>query len=126
MDDKKEEEFQTLYWLPLLSETASQATEVIADMLGLIHSFHEEDLSPEPRPSFAAPSNHHRQVVLGDMLDTEVSKTFVEVVPKSENTRYTILSTLKVSQRLFKIVPYNDDLTLIYASSATLLVQPAA
>lgn len=98
MEEDKKDEFQTLYWLPLLSETASQATDVIGEMLGLITEFYEED--PEPRRSFVDyASNHHRQVVLGDMLDTEVVKTFVEVVPKSENTRYTILSTLKVRSR---------------------------
>lgn len=98
MSRSKTDEFQTLYWLPLLTETASQATGVISDMLGLIKDFYKED--PEPRRSFVDyASNQHRQVVLGDMLDTEVVKTFVEVVPKSENTWYTILATLKVRRR---------------------------
>ena len=90
-----QKEFTTLRGIPLLTKLATQATDVISDMLDLITDYYATDESPEPRHSQYI-SNHHRQVVLGDMLDTEVSKTFVEVVPKSENTRYTILATLKV------------------------------
>jgi hypothetical protein len=79
-----------------MSKTASAATDTMNEMLDLISDFYDEYTKDPPRPSIVAQSNHHRQVILGELLGTEASKTFVEVVPKSENTRYTILSTLKV------------------------------
>lgn len=88
--------FPTLYWVPAMSKTASAATDTMNEMLDLISDFYDEYTKDPPRPSIVAQSNHHRQVILGELLGTEASKTFVEVVPKSENTRYTILSTLKV------------------------------
>jgi hypothetical protein len=91
--------FPTLYWVPAMSKTASAATDTMNEMLDLISNFYDEYTKDPPRPSIVAQSNHHRQVILGELLGTEASKTFVEVVPKSENTRYTILSTLKVRQQ---------------------------
>ena len=91
-----EDDFQTLFWVPVLQSTADNATAVVTDMLDLIADFHAKISGPVMRPSIVVRGNQHRQVILGDMLDVEVSKTFVEVVPKSENTRYKILISLKV------------------------------
>lgn len=87
---------QTSFWLPVLQDTAAQATGIAQEMLELISDFYDKNTDPVGRV-IPPRGNNHRQVILGDMTDAEVAKTFVEVVPKSENTRYKILHSLKVS-----------------------------
>lgn len=97
---KPKEEYQTLSWVPILFKTSAATQEVITKMLEDIDKFHEQenvsDMVPPKRPS-VAPSGKRRQQILGDNSITETTvATRVEVVPKSDNSKYVILSVLKV------------------------------
>ena len=85
-----------------IDNTISIAEEHINEMLSMLTEFqrgenqkyvrHNSDLEID-RPTS---SNHkRRKQILGDMLDSEVVTTRVDVVIKSDNTRYCILSVLK-------------------------------
>jgi hypothetical protein len=91
-------EYQTLFWVPMLFQTATAAEGVIDEMLEMITTFHDNDQIPLSRPSITnkGTQNQRRQQILGDMSDAEVVTTMIDVVPKSENTKYIILSVLKV------------------------------
>jgi transcriptional regulator GlxA family with amidase domain len=91
-------EYQTLFWVPMLFQTAASGEGVIDEMLDMITAFHDNDQTPLMRPSVIMKDaqNQRRQQILGDMADTEVVTTRIDVVPKSENTKYIILSVLKV------------------------------
>ena len=93
-------EYQTLFWVPMLFQTASAAENVIEEMLEMITSFHDNNQSTLTRSSIVikGTQNQRRQQILGDMSDTEVITTMIDVVPKSENTKYIILSVLKVEK----------------------------
>jgi hypothetical protein len=97
-------EYQTLFWVPMLFQTATAAENVIDEMLEMITTFHDNDQIPLTRPSFTNKGgqqmNQRRQQILGDMSDAEIVTTMIDVVPKSENTKYIILSVLKVSNSL--------------------------
>ena len=105
-------EYQTLFWVPMLFQTAKQSSDIIDDMLGLITNFYDSDTSTAQRRSILVTKAtvKRRQQILGDVLDSEVVTTRVEVVPKSENTKYTILSILKVSF-------VTDDIVFNYSHS---------
>jgi hypothetical protein len=101
-------EYQTLFWVPMLFQTATAAENVIDEMLEMITTFHDNDQIPLTRPSFTnkgGQMNQRRQQILGDMSDAEIVTTMIDVVPKSENTKYIILSVLKVSRLRFS--PYH-------------------
>ena len=94
----KMKDYQTLFWVPMLFQTSSSTQDVITEMLDKINEFHEDssDTVPAKRPSVTS-SGKRRQQILGDNTNMEkVVATRVEVVPKSDNTKYVILSVLKV------------------------------
>ncbi len=96
-----EKEYQTLFWVPMLFQTAKVGQNLVEDMLAMISNYYDQDTNVSSRRSILeVPSSfahkHRRQQIQGDQLDTEVVTTRVEVVPKSENTKYTILNILKV------------------------------
>jgi hypothetical protein len=97
-------EYQTLFWVPMLFQTATAAEGVIDEMLEMITTFHDNDQIPLSRPSITnkGTQNQRRQQILGDMSDAEVVTTMIDVVPKSENTKYIILSVLKVRRSFFR------------------------
>jgi len=61
----------------------------------MITTFQDQDSTVRSRNSFIMQSPRRREQVLGDMEDHVATKTRVDVVMKSENTRYLILSVLK-------------------------------
>ncbi len=92
-------EYQTLFWVPMLFQTASAAESVIDEMLEMITAFHDNDQTQGTlhRSSVVIKGQQQRrQQILGDMTDAEIVTTMIDVVPKSENTKYVILSVLKV------------------------------
>ena len=91
-------EYQTLFWVPMLFQTAKNGQNLIEEMLGMISNFYDNDNTNVARSSILGTRStvKRRQQILGDVLDSEVVTTRVEVVPKSENTKYIILSILKV------------------------------
>mmetsp|Transcript_3868 Transcript_3868/g.6037 ORF Transcript_3868/g.6037 Transcript_3868/m.6037 type:complete len:844 (+) Transcript_3868:161-2692(+) len=90
-------EYQTLFWVPMLFQTASSAESVVDEMLDMITAFHDNDQTPLMRPSVVmkGAQTTRRQQILGDMQDAVAATTTIDVVPKSENTKYVILSVLK-------------------------------
>lgn len=93
-------EYQTLFWVPMLFQTAKSAYSLIDEMLDMIQDFHDLNnadiiASKEPivKPSGGIPKR--RQQILGDAVDSEVSTTRVDVVMKPENTKFLLLSVLK-------------------------------
>lgn len=95
-------EYQTLFWVPMLFQTAKNAEALIEEMLDLIQDFHDETNAAAhvsrksilmKREVGGAPKR--RQQILGEALDTDVATTRVDVVMKSEATKLTLLSVLK-------------------------------
>jgi hypothetical protein len=73
-DVPDELKYQTLFWTPMLKESASQAKNVLTEMLQLINEFREENESGEAnrRYSFDRRTNHRRAQILGEYLDSDV------------------------------------------------------
>lgn len=94
-------EYQTLFWVPMLFQTAKNAETLIEEMLDMIQDFHDTDQTTHvARKSFSAKKGpaappKRRQQILGEVLDSEVVATRVDVVLKSDNTKYNLLSVLK-------------------------------
>lgn len=69
-----------------------------------------------------------RLQIMGDMLDSEVVTTRVEVVLKSENTKYAILSVLKMHFLFRQLHDYEledviDSMQSRYASNGDVIIQ---
>jgi hypothetical protein len=87
----------------MIFQTAQNAELQIEEMLESIADFHakEEKWSPTRRNSMHRASTtqrvggRRRQQILGDMHDSEVVATRVDVVLKSDACKYLIMSVLK-------------------------------
>jgi hypothetical protein len=99
-----DKEYQTLFWVPMIFQTAKKIENQVNEMLDLIKEFHEvEDKKLGHHKKNASVLNirkgggtqRRRQQILGDMLDSEVVTTRVELVIKTDNTKYCIMSVLK-------------------------------
>ena len=107
-------EYQTLFWVPMLFQSATNATHLIDDMINLIDEFHskqDDDEEVNRKNSFIRKDPQRlcfiyiflkiisrffnsilfqffhflrRQQILGDMLDSEVVNTQLESKYKSE------------------------------------------
>lgn len=94
-------DYQTLFWLPMICETGNKIEEHLEEMLELIADFYEKEdkAAPAARRSLIKSGKEtlkRRVQILGDMTEhSEVAPTRVDVVLKSENTEYAILSVLK-------------------------------
>ena len=128
-----QKEYQTLFWVPMLFQTAKNAENLIEEMLDMIQDFHDHDSntpvfrkSIAPRKAVGAPKR--RQQILGEIVDSEVVTTRVDVVLKSENTKYTLLSVLKrhflFSQlRDYELEDVIDVMQSQYASEDDLIIE---
>jgi CRP-like cAMP-binding protein len=92
-------EYQTLFWVPMLFQTAKSTELLIEEMLDMIQDFHDEDMAAN-RKSFIQQKKlpgqpKRRQQILGDTLDSEAAVTRVDVILKSENTKFILLTVLK-------------------------------
>eukprot|EP00605_Chrysophyceae_sp_TOSAG23-4_P001763 GSChrysophyteH1.ASY1.ANO1.1951.1 assembled CDS len=99
-----QKEYQSLFWVPMLYQTAESATMLVENMLDDITEFYESSQDDNTRSSLImaqtetgeAPVRKRREKILGDdSLGNEVVATRVEVVTKSDDTVFTILSVLK-------------------------------
>ncbi len=100
-------EYQSLFWVPMLYQTAESATLIVEGMLDDIGDFYEHDDDGNIRGSVLQVKEQkereiedggrkRRAQILGDdSLGNEVVATRVEVVTKSDDTVFTILSVLK-------------------------------
>lgn len=98
MTTVQKKDYQTLFWVPMLFQTASQSESLIEEMLEMISAFNETDQSHNARNSELNNNENQkrRQQILGETMNAEVTATKVQVIPKSENTRYILLTVLKV------------------------------
>lgn len=91
-------EYQTLFWVPMLFQTAKNAESLIEEMLDLIQDFHDENSSAQyttQKREVGGRGPKRRQQILGDTQESETAITRVDVVMKSEATKLTLLSILK-------------------------------
>ncbi len=130
-------EYQTLFWVPMLFQTAKNAESLIEDMLELIGDFHlTENSAPKAHSDRKqstiikkAPGQHkRRQQILGEKLDSEVVTTRVDVVLKSENSKYNLLSVLKqhflFSQlRDYELEDVIDVMQALYVGEDEVIIQ---
>ena len=99
-----EKEFQSLFWVPMLYQTAETASALIESMLDSIEQFHDGSFREGSRKSIlsarelkeqSGPKKRRQQILGDDSLGNEVIATRVEVVTKSDDTIFTLLSVLK-------------------------------
>ena len=97
-------EYRSLFWLPKLLDTADEGEMILGEMIGMIDDFYDDDHSDDGHSSDddneIQPARRRNQI-LGDVEDLEGDRTTVEVVPKSDETKHTILAILK-SHYLFR------------------------
>lgn len=126
-------EYQTLFWVPMLFQTAKNAENLIEEMLDMIQDFHDSDQSAHPhrysltKKTGGAPPKR-RQQILGEVLDSEVVTTRVDVVLKSDNTKYNLLSVLKrhflFSQlRDYELEDVIDVMQALYVEEGQVIIQ---
>ena len=126
-------EYQTLFWVPMLFQTAKNAENLIEEMLDMIQDFHDSDQSAHPhrysltKKTGGAPPKR-RQQILGEVLDSEVVTTRVDVVLKSDNTKYNLLSVLKrhflFSQlRDYELEDVIDVMQALYVEEGHVIIQ---
>jgi hypothetical protein len=78
-----EQKYQTLFWVPMLKESAEQAKSVLQEMLTLIDGFREEDEGGESgsrRFSFERKTVGRRQQILGEYLDSDVRSHLQHII----------------------------------------------
>lgn len=96
-------EYQTLFWVPMLFQTAKTAESLMEEMLDMIQDFHDENnasvhvsrKSILQRREAGGPPPNRRKQIRGEAVEAEAVITRVDVVMKSENTKLTLLSVLK-------------------------------
>lgn len=125
-------EYQTLFWVPMLFQTAKNAENLIEEMLDMIQDFHDSDQSAHPHryslTKKAGIAPKRRQQILGEVLDSEVVTTRVDVVLKSDNTKYNLLSVLKrhflFSQlRDYELEDVIDVMQALYVEEGSIIIQ---
>ena len=98
-------EYRSLFWLPKLLQTAKDSEVVLNEMIDMIDHFYDDDAADEDGPGVEFDDEvevgARREQILGEMDDLEELTTTVEVVPKPDETKYTILGILK-SHFLFR------------------------
>ena len=101
----EQKEYQSLFWVPMLYQTAESATMIVEGMLDDIADFYQSNGDDNTRKSMlqmeerdqddGGPKKRREQILGDDSLGNEVVATRVEVVTKSDDTVFTILSVLK-------------------------------
>lgn len=127
-------EYQTLFWVPMLFQTAKNAENLIDEMLDAIQDFHDSDptihiqrKSMLNKKTPGAPKR--RQQILGEVLDSEVATaTRVDVVLKSDATKYNLLAVLKrhflFSQlRDYELEDVIDVMQALYVEEGDVIIQ---
>jgi CRP-like cAMP-binding protein len=125
-------EYQTLFWVPMLFQTAKNTELLIEEMLEMIQDFHDEDTVANRKSVLLKKlpgQAKRRQQILGDTLDSEATGvTRVDVVLKSENTKFTLLTVLKrhflFSQlRDYELEDVIDVMQAQYVSEGEVIIQ---
>lgn len=92
-------EYQTLFWVPMLFQTAKNTENLLEDMLNMIQDFHDENMAENTirRSILKKPgAPKRRQQILGEAMDSEAAAIQrVDVVMKSESTKFALLTVLK-------------------------------
>ena len=100
-----EKEYQSLFWVPMLYQTAESASALVEGMLESIEEFYQGDNKGNTRKSIltageekvqnTGPKKRRQQILGDDSVGNEVVATRVEVVTKSDDTVFVLLSVLK-------------------------------
>jgi len=101
-----DKEYQSLFWVPMLYQTAESATALVEGMLESIEDFYDGDNKANTRKSILSageekggqstgPKKRRQQILGDDSVGNEVVATRVEVVTKSDDTVFVLLSVLK-------------------------------
>lgn len=96
--EEEVKEYQTLFWVPMLFQTAKNVEGLIDEMLDMIQDFHDSNAPTVIRRQSLRRNNgapRRRQQILGEVLDSEAAITRVDVVMKSESTKFNLLTVLK-------------------------------
>ena len=91
-------EYQSLFWMPMIIQTSNEAEDIIEETLSMISSFHDSIAeSYRHKCSFILPPEGYtrQNLILGDIEDNLDKNVIIDYVPKSESTKYTILSVFK-------------------------------
>lgn len=121
------EDKASVFWVPMLFQTSNKAEEIINEMLDLITTF-QDNAPPQARNSFILQGPRRRQQILGEVEDSVAKTTTVDVVMKSENTRYLILSVLKrhflfSQMHNYEIEDVIDSMTDKYVEDGEIIIQ---
>ena len=100
-----DKEYQSLFWVPMLYQTSETAIALVESMLGEIEEFYEASPAASRKSLLtgsmaseeknAGPRKRKQQILGDDSLGNEVVATRVEVVTKSDDTIFALLSVLK-------------------------------
>lgn len=131
MEEMKE--YQTLFWVPMLFQTAKNAEGLMEEMLEMIQDFHDHNMvMTAPRKSMLSKRGQgapkRRQQILGEVLDSEAAITRVDVVMKSEATKFNLLTVLKRHFLFSRLRDYEledviDVMQAQYASDGEVIIQ---
>jgi CRP-like cAMP-binding protein len=97
-------EYQTLFWVPMLFQTAKQAETLIDEMLDMIQDFHDMNQKTtlqSRRQSVMKVKGvgnppKRRQQIFGEAMEAEPTNvTKMDVVMKSDTTRLNLLTVLR-------------------------------
>lgn len=126
-------EYQTLFWVPMLFQTAKNTEALLEEMLDLIQDFHDQSLKENisvRKSILRRPGGpKRRQQIWGEALDSEAAAIQrVDVVMKSESTKFALLSVLKrhflFSQlRDFELDDVIDVMQAQYANEGDLIIE---
>jgi hypothetical protein len=123
-------DYQTLFWVPMLFQTAKNVENLIEEMLDMIQDFHDSNAPTVVRKSIRRVNGapRRRQQILGEVLDSEAAITRVDVVMKSESTKFNLLTVLKrhflFSQlRDYELEDVIDVMQAQYSSEGEVIIQ---
>jgi serine/threonine protein kinase/CRP-like cAMP-binding protein len=96
---KNDDDYQTLFWMPKLLSAATTGEDVLREMIDMIDFFFENEDEGDPFGGgsiILGGGDREAIQILGDFSENEAERTTrIEVVPKSEATKLTILGILK-------------------------------
>ena len=132
-----EKDYQSLFWVPMLYQTAETAVSLLDVMIEDISDFYEASEKEGLRASITSflekdetsdkPKRRREQILGDDSHTNEVVATRVEVVTKSDDTKFTLLSILKSHFLFSKLHDYEledviDSMVDQYAEEGDVII----
>lgn len=138
VDKNGQDRYSALYWAPLISNELLKAEDLVHEMLDLIEEFQNGEDKKDGRIRYRgsaifddrreAKDYTRRQQIFGEINDSDIIATRVDVVIKSESTKYCILSELKghflFSQlNLHELEDLIDSMQSYFASEGDVIIR---